>query len=110
MTYWPKYSPKSTNFFLKKDTATTWDRYCLENKENVQGSYLNVRKIRIHETLIPRSICLLWAKDARSTSSCATPTSAAPAPIPGVAPPALVVVALLLVLLLLMMMLPMSPI
>ena len=35
--------------------------------------------------------------NSNGTSSSATPTSAAPAPIPGVAPPALVVVALLLV-------------
>ena len=32
----------------------------LKIKENVQDSYL--RRISIHETLISRSICLLWAK------------------------------------------------
>ena len=46
-----------------------------ENKKNVQDSYL--RRISIHETLISRSICLLWAKITSDTHiSISNPPSA----------------------------------
>ena len=61
---------------IKKDIPPNWDRYfCRKQKKNVLGTYL--RKISIHETLISRSICLLWAKITSDThSSIRNPPSA----------------------------------